>query len=370
MNDFNSLFPHFSDRCLELKAIVTPIAYLLLTGGLISTVLATHRSGSAHFRIFGRMLMLTVLIVFVPTWGNMVVSAVDDTVKNVLRVDPGKIFDQYNAALELKKSASGGKSWFEKILDWRAAPMEWVLTAFFYYLGWVASAVMWWAYILQTAILFLGYGLSPIFIGFLAFPVLQNAGRRYLLHLAGVMAWPLGWGLAGMITEGMIDFMTDRSFLSSSVIGNDLYSLQNFMGVGFLGVWILFSTIAAPVMLQRAIQSGSAVAANLLGGAFAAGRSAFSAGTSSFVAAGAGKTGVGLVQAGAAAAASGVETIISGGLNSSGSLIGSLAHMRLLHEPGNSSASGKGRRFPKNDPTGDKTVENLIRNSRNPHSQA
>jgi hypothetical protein len=38
MQDFNTTFPHFLERCLDLKGIVTPIAYLLLTGGLIATV--------------------------------------------------------------------------------------------------------------------------------------------------------------------------------------------------------------------------------------------------------------------------------------------------------------------------------------------
>src|ERR1700694_1559270 len=106
----------------------------------------------------------------------------------------------------------------------------------------------------------MGYAPSPIFIGFLAFPAVQDIGRRYLLHLAGVMMWPLGWGLAGLITEGMIDFMTDRSFLSAPIGGNDLYSLQNLMGLAFLGIWIIFSTIAAPVFIQRAIQTGASAA--------------------------------------------------------------------------------------------------------------
>jgi hypothetical protein len=369
MQDFNTTFPHFLERCLDLKGIVTPLAYLLLTGGLIATVLTNHRSGSAHFRIFGRIILFTTFIVFLPTWGNWVVSVVDDTVKNVLKVDPSKIFDQYNAALELKKSAGTEKSWWEKIMDWKAAPLEWISTAFFFYLGWLASAIMWWAYMLQNALLFMGYALSPIFIGFLAFPAMHEVGRRYLLHLVGVMVWPLGWGLAGLVTEGMIDFMTDRSFLSQSVLGSEGYSLQNLMGLAFLGIWILFSTIAAPVFMQHAIQSGAAAAAGLLSGAFGAARSAFSAGSSTFAAAGMGKTGGGLVQAGVVAAASAAETVAGAGLGNGGSLVGSLAQIRAFQEPAITRAkSGSRQRFPSNDPTGDRTVEDLLRKTRNPYS--
>ena len=369
MQDFNTTFPQFLARCLDLKGIVTPLAYLLLTGGLIATVLTNHRSGSAHFRVFGRIILFTALIVFLPTWGNWVVSVVDDTVKNVLKVDPSKIFDQYNAALELKKSAGGDKSWWEKIMDWRAAPMEWISTAFFFYLGWLAGAIMWWAYMLQSALLFMGYALSPLFIGFLAFPSMQEVGRRYLLHLVGVMMWPLGWGLAGLVTGGMIDFMTDRSFLTQSVFGNEQYSLQNLMGLAFLGIWILFSTIAAPVFIQRAIQTGASAAANLLGGAFGAARAAFGAGASTFAAAGMGKSGGALVGAGVVAAASAAETVMGAGLNNGGSLVGSLAQIRAFQEPASSKGkSGTRQRFPQSDPTGDRTVEDLLRRTRNPYS--
>jgi hypothetical protein len=73
--------------------------------------------------------------------------------------------------------------------------MEGLISAVFIVLGWFASAIEWWAYILQTAILFIGYAMSPIFIGMLAFPSLQNTGRTYLLNLLGIMLWPLGWGV-------------------------------------------------------------------------------------------------------------------------------------------------------------------------------
>src|SRR5208283_6058477 len=100
--------------------------------------------------------------------------------------------------------------------------VEALMTVAFTLLGWIASAIVWWAYILQSAILFIGYALSPIFIGMLMFPSLQNVGRNYLLNLLGIMIWPLGWGVAGLITQGMIDFMTDQSFLSASSAPNTL----------------------------------------------------------------------------------------------------------------------------------------------------
>ncbi len=310
-----------------------------------------------------------MLLVYLPNWGNQVVSLVDSTVKDVLKVNPAKIHDQYKAALELKKAAEGDKSWWEKLMDWRAAPLEWLLTGIFIFLGWLASAIMWWAYLLQTVILYLGYSLSPIFVGVVMVPSLTELGRRYFLKLVGIMFWPLGWGVAGLVTEGMIDFMTDRNFLSVPVGGNELYSLQNMMGLAFLGIWIIFSTIAAPIIMQKSVETGSSVGANLISGAYAAGRTALMAGATTVVEAATGAKGVaGAARVAAVSTITAAETLASVSSGSGGrSLVGSLIdlHARDLrlgvHAPP--------VRFPANDPTGDKSVRDLLLRTRNPHSE-
>jgi hypothetical protein len=72
--------------------------------------------------------------------------------------------------------------------------------------------MMFWAYIFQTVILNLGYALSPLLIGFMAIPALKHTGNRYLMNLLGVLLWPLGWAVAALVTQGILDFMTDPSF--------------------------------------------------------------------------------------------------------------------------------------------------------------
>jgi hypothetical protein len=366
MGDFNTMFPNFLNQCLSLKTLLTPIAFLLITSGLIASTVANHHNGGAPLQAVGRVIIYLMLIVFLPTWGNQIVFIVDDTVKNVLKVDPAKIHDQYQAALQLKKSSDGNKSWWEKVINVQASLAEALISVIFITLGWLASTIEWWAYILQSAILFIGYSLSPIFIGMLAFPSLQQVGRNYLFSLLGVMIWPLGWGVAGLITQGMIGFMTDQSFLSSpSVSGTALYSLQNLMGLAFLGIWIIFSTIAAPVAIQRAITTGSSAASSLFSGGFSAGRAAAMTGATTL----AGNGTMGIKSAIAIAAAA--ESLASSSMGESGSLIGSLAQM-------NSRSSGQERdqskdkqsegSFPPNDPTGDKTVSGLLNKSRDAQS--
>jgi hypothetical protein len=373
MGDFQTMFPNFMNQCLSLKTLLTPVAFVLITGGLIASTIANHPNGAAQMQSIAKVIVFVILLVFLPTWGNQIVSIVSDTVTNVLKVNPAQIHDQYQAALQLKKTPDGNSSWWERLIHFPDL-MEGLISAFFLVLGWLASTIEWWAYILQTAILFIGYALSPIFIGMMAFPALQVTGRKYLFNLVGIMLWPLGWGVAGLITQGMIDFMTDQSFLSSGSTGGAIdYSLQNLMGLAFLGIWIIFSTIAAPTIIQHTITNGISAASSLFSGAFAAGSAAGAAGAMSLVGSAGGKSigkegltqaasaGASAAMAGIVAGAAAFETLVTASINGGqggSSLIGSLSHMRDKQQAVNNG-------FPKDDPTGDQTVADLIRKSKN-----
>ena len=95
-------------------------------------------------------------------------------------------------------------------------------------LGFIASVIVFYAYLVQKFILYVGFALAPIFIGFLAVRTLHSIGVGFLLGYAGVLCWPLGWGAASLLTSGLIGFMSDQSFLSlGGVTGSAGYGLQN-----------------------------------------------------------------------------------------------------------------------------------------------
>src|SRR5687767_4048749 len=101
MPDFNTIFPRFTDSCVQLKQLLIPIAYLMLVVGLISASINRHRSGQAFMRSFGRTIVLVMVLTFIVSWGNTVTNVTDSTVKNILHVDPTRVYDDYQAALEM-----------------------------------------------------------------------------------------------------------------------------------------------------------------------------------------------------------------------------------------------------------------------------
>jgi len=94
----------------------------------------------------------------------------------------------------------------------------------------------------------------------------------------------LGWAVASLVTGGLITFMTDQSFLWNQSLGGAAgYAFQNFIGVAVLGVWLIFSTIAAPLIIQHAITHGAQAGAALISGVTSATSTAAAGG---FIAAG------------------------------------------------------------------------------------
>jgi hypothetical protein len=358
MNDFNTLFPNFASQCAAMNRVLLPVAFVLIVIGMVSSTVTGQRSPGAYLRTFGRTFVLLAVLSQLTTWGNQISSVVDTTVKTTLQADPTKVFEQYKKTLQVQEGSSTDDSWWSKLFDGKAI-FEAVISSVLYGLGLFASIIVFYAYLVQKFILYLGYALSPIFVGFLAVRTLQSIGTSFLLSLTGVMLWPLGWGAASIMTQGLLDFMSDQSFLASGAIGGAAgYTLQNLIGVAVLGVWLIFSTIAAPVILQKAIATGAQVGAALVAGAATAGVAAATSGASTAASLGAGggygATAGGLAGGAAAAGTALVGSSISGSSHSpSAGLLSSLASQRRPKPP------------KKDDLSGDKAVGELLASTKN-----
>jgi hypothetical protein len=227
-----------------------------------------------------------------------------------------------------------------------------IISAVLWLVGQLASLMMFWAYIFQTVILNLGYALSPLLIGFMAIPALKHTGNRYLMNLVGVLLWPLGWALAALITQGMLDFMTDPSFEFIDPTST-LPDLQKTIGVAAVGFWIIFSTVAAPIIIQNVIAHGVQAGSQLLSGGVSSALQ--TAATTAGAAATASTAGNLIITAGAAGMAAILSTMSSAAnMGSAGAII--------IAGSGLPPRSARGR--PGDDITGDKAVRELIAKSK------
>ena len=340
MATFDSIFPTFLAKCGELHTLLLSVAYALFVTGIIVTV--QHRfSHKILLHLLARILVLTSLLVFLPAWGNVIQNLLQDSILSGLGVDPSQVYQQFDQLLVIKRDPATQASWWNVMAQLHNFTTDLIITAVLWLVGWLASLLMFWGYIIQSVILNLGYALSPLLIGFMAIPALKRIGNDYLLKLVGVLLWPLGWAVAALVTQGILDFMTDPSFEYLDPTST-LPDLQKTIGVAAVGVWIIFSTIAAPVIIQKVIVSGALAGSELLShGAHTAVQTAAATVGGAVAAA-----PLGPVAAVAAGGTAGTLSLFStsGGVGNAGSLVTGLG----------------GLGSSKSDPSGDKAVRQLL----------
>jgi hypothetical protein len=265
MNSFETVFPTFLTKCGELHTLLLSVAFALFVTGIIVTVhhQFSHRI-ALHLAV--RLMVLTSLLVYLPVWGNAIQTLLHNTVLQGLGVDPSQTYAQYFKLLIIKRDPSATSSWWNIMSEIRNLSADLIVTAVLWLVGLLASILIYFAYIFQSVILNLGYALSPLLIGFMAIPALKHIGNRYLSNLVGVLLWPLGWAVAALVTQGMLDLLANPTleFMDPTLQTPDL---QRTIGTAAVGVWIIFSTFAAPVMIQKVITLGSLATDQMFSGA-------------------------------------------------------------------------------------------------------
>src|SRR5882724_727872 len=346
MATFESLFPTFLQKCAELHELLRIVAFMLFVAGTIMLVVHGF-TGKTLMLHMVRLFVLTALLVMLPQWGNQVQQLVQTSILNGLGVDPSNVQDQYNQLLVVKRDTGTNHSWWDILGNLSGFSVEVLISGILWLVGEFASLLVFWAYIIQKFILFTGYALSPLLIGFMAIRPLRSVGSRYLMNIVGVLLWPLGWAVAALITQGILDFMTDPAFKYIDPTAT-IYSLQTTVGVVVVAFWIVFSTIAAPLVIQKVLAHGVLAGGQLLAGA--ASSLLQTAATTAGAAAVASTTGVPFATVGAAGMAAVLSTLsTAGGHGSAGAII--IAGSGLPR-------SARGR--PGDDITGDKSVRELI----------
>lgn len=347
MASFELIFPTFLQKCEELNELLRVVAFMLF---IVGTILLVAQRFSARRMVLHlvRLLVLTAVLVMLPTWANQAQGLLQSSILSGLGVDPADVYDQYNKLLVVKRDTGPERSWWDILSDLNGFTVEMLISGALWLLGHVASLFLFWAYVFQKVILFIGYALSPLLIGFMAIPPLRTIGNRYLLHLTGVLLWPLGWGVAALVTQGILDFMTDPSlkFLDPT---KGFYQLQTTFGAAVLAFWIAFSTIAAPIVIQKVFTYGAVAGSELIAGAV--GSFLQTGATTVGAAAVASTAGLPLVTLGAAGMAAVLSTLsTAAGQGSAGAII--------IAGSGLPPRSARGR--PGDDITGDKAVRELI----------
>jgi len=267
MSPFEQAFPGFIKACADLHAALLPWGFALLVLAFAFRFWHQPVSPPDIVRFIIKLFVIVLLMAnahrlindgqaLVARWTIINVPARPEQVHQRFK---DKLAEAQNAPQARERSFWStlfSSNWFEAIIY-----------AFLTLVSWLALALMYFVYSVQRAVLLLCWVLSSVLLPTIAIGPVSSLGLRHILRTIGIILWPLALALASALTDGLIGAATDQSFLANSRWFGWLgYGLQNLLAVTVIAVWIIVSTIVAPVMIQKLI-AGTAGPATVLTGA-------------------------------------------------------------------------------------------------------
>lgn len=354
----NEFYTRLYEKAELLFDTLAPIAFVLVVFSLWSGVSNGNRSATMYARAVVQAIVIVLVLSQFNTWLRTGETVVNSLVYDTLQADPGEVYEKYKAMTASSDDAAEGGFWHTIFNLSEKELFKALITAMLWMLQFVAKAVVFIAYIVYKIVLAFAIAAAPIFIGFLSVRTLSSIGVRFMLGTVGILIWPLGWGFASLVTDTLLEIMSQESFVAAT----GMEELKNLLAVAAAGIWIIFSTISAPMVIQKMISEGTNAGAAFLSGGWRAARAGMqSAATTGATLA---STGLGAPLAMAGAAGAGAMAFGSSSLSGAGySSIGEVASNAARWRKSNSSYSSS-------DPANDKKAAALIGKSRNPKSKS
>lgn len=318
---FTDMLPELIEESRRLYGTFSIIASVLVFLGLtISAVNGSFGSLDRAIRGLVTAALVVAMIGIFPRLTDMLQDMGHSMVVEI-GADPGESHKKFAHLIAGPETGEGEEVGFWDIL-WNSdngGIGKAILYAVVLVLGKVCLAVMWLATLIQNIVMLLGVAIAPVFLAMFSIESTRGIAGRYFLTLVAVICWPQGWALADLVTTGILRMAAGNGIYNAASDSKVLAGTEMLFLIVVLSLWMLSSTIAAPLAISKLLVHGSQVGSSLLQSA----GMATSQGMSYSI--GAGVTtalgGGGSAATGAAAAAAGVGGMVSGAMGSSGILI-------------------------------------------------
>ena len=273
MDDFDGLFPGFKAGVQELHDGLLVFAYFAMVLGLL---LAAYRGMFGNISEIVRALVaiavLSVTLNYVDDWTFELGNLINDYVIEGLGTDPREAHTRFGEIIANPADEDDDRSWLKKMFDAKTAIASAIAKLFIFLASKIAWIIVWWAYFIHKALVYFGVALAPIFLPMLMLNATRGIAVRYTLGLFSLLMWPLGWAVANLMTEALMQAAADRTLYEYGGLGGQAsFGPQMLFFILLASIWLIASTIAAPIIMSRILTSGAQIGAALLGGFAGAG---------------------------------------------------------------------------------------------------
>ena len=254
MSSFELAFPGFVGACALLFRDLLPFGFVILVFGVALEFWHDPATPEAILKTFIRTLLILLLLLQSSDLINGGQALIKEWVKNNVPARPENVAKRYQERLleAQKLKDKDNVSFLSQVL--KGDFYEAFILAVLMLISWFAMAVLAFVYNVQRVLLMGAWALSPLLIPCLAVRPISSIGLQHILRILGIMLWPIGLALASTFTEGLIEVISNGTSFNNATFGEAVgKGLTGILGIAVLSVWIILSTVLAPLYIQRLI---------------------------------------------------------------------------------------------------------------------
>ena len=254
MSSFELAFPGYVGACVLLFRDLLPFAFFLLVFGVALEFWHEPATPEAILKTFIRVFLILLLLLQSSELINGGQTLIKEWVEHNIPARPENVAQRYQERLreaqQLRDDAD--VSFVHQVLN--GDFYEAIILAVLMLVSWFAMAVLAFVYNVQRVLLLGAWALSPLLIPCLAVRPIAAIGLQHVLRLVAIMLWPIGLALAATFTEGLIEVISSGTSFNNASFGEAVgKGLTGLLGIAVLAVWIILSTVLAPLYIQRLI---------------------------------------------------------------------------------------------------------------------
>lgn len=338
MNEnISDFFPFLQENAAELYGVMTALAAVLVMAGLMVAISRTGTDPASYLRTVLAVGIIALSIAFFPDWSNQAQSIAHGIVEK-LDASPAEAHERF-ARLIANSSAGSDETvgFWDVLFADEGGIGHAVLYAFILLIAKIASAIMWLFLVLQQVLIQFQIGLAPVFLAMFLIGPLRSIAVQFQMGFVAVLLWPLGWAVASLMTDTLLKLAVTGGLYRTD---GDIYvgDPQTLFFIIVVSLWILLSTIGAPLLIRKLLTTGANAGSVLLANTGLALSQGLLYGASAGVTAS--MSGASAATSTGAAAIGGAGGAVSGALGSTGVLIPSAVGIGAALAVSNSAKGG------------------------------
>ena len=252
------IFPELYDKALDFNEALIPVTIILMTFAVISRgIMGLQGDIRGMVQGLASILLIAVLIPAFPEIANdtqlAAYALVDEMGANPS--DTSQAFG--NLIVSETSDGETEVGFFDILTDSNGGFGKALLYLALLLSSFIALIIQYLAFIVQQLLVVFGIALAPAFLVAFHVNCLRPIATKYMLSLTSVLLIPIGFGIANIMTAALLERAAGAELYSQGAAAFASRTTQSLFFAFAVSLWIVVSTIAAPMVVMKVIQTGA-----------------------------------------------------------------------------------------------------------------